>query len=261
MSDDKKEIAEKAKTAVAEMDVSMFEADAGAGMQMDQEDLALPFLKVLSAMDPGLQSGEIDAKAGDIYNTVTGAVYPGKEGVKVIPCAYQRRFIEWSPRGQGSGAPINMYSPSDDRPETERNPDDNKDYVKGGDGSYIEETHQHYVVIVESDGTYNTALIPMKSTQLKKSRRWNSMVASQMMHNKDGVAFQPPRFSFVYNLKILQEKNDKGSWHGWDITRESEVGDAGIYRAAKAFSESISAGDVVVKHVQDGADDEDDAPF
>ena len=64
MSDDKKEIAEKAKTAVAEMDVSMFEADAGAGMQMDQEDLALPFLKVLSAMDPGLQSGEIDAKAG-----------------------------------------------------------------------------------------------------------------------------------------------------------------------------------------------------
>ena len=82
MSDDKKEIAEKAKTAVAEMDVSMFEADAGAGMLMDQEDLALPFLKVLSAMDPGLQSGEIEAKAGDIYNTVTGAVYPGKEGVQ-----------------------------------------------------------------------------------------------------------------------------------------------------------------------------------
>jgi len=82
-----------------------------------------------------------------------------------------------------------------------------------------------------------------------------------MMHNKNGEAFQPPRFSFVYNLKTLQEKNDKGSWHGWDITRESEVGDAGIYRAAKAFSESISAGDVVVKHVQDGADDEDDAPF
>ena len=38
MSEDKKEVAEKAKTAVAEMDVSMFEADAGAGMQMDQED-------------------------------------------------------------------------------------------------------------------------------------------------------------------------------------------------------------------------------
>ena len=153
MSEDKKDVADKAKTDVATMDVSMFEADAGVGMQMEQEDLALPFLKVLSAMDPGLQSGEIDAKAGDIYNTVTGAIYPGKEGVQVIPCAYQRRFIEWSPRGQGSGAPINMYSPSDDRPETERNPDDNKDYVKGGDGSYIEETHQHYVVIVEPDGT------------------------------------------------------------------------------------------------------------
>ena len=38
MSEDKKEVADKAKTDVATMDVSMFEADAGVGMQMDQED-------------------------------------------------------------------------------------------------------------------------------------------------------------------------------------------------------------------------------
>jgi hypothetical protein len=60
------------------------------------------------------------ARKGDIYNTVTGDVFKGKEGLKVIPCAYQRRFIEWSPRGVGNGAPVNMYTPDDKLPKTER---------------------------------------------------------------------------------------------------------------------------------------------
>jgi len=56
--------------AVAVLDESMFEADAGLGLEnVTAEDLALPFLKVLSRQDPILD--DLDAKAGDIYNTVT----------------------------------------------------------------------------------------------------------------------------------------------------------------------------------------------
>ena len=49
----------------------------------------------------------------------------------------------------------------------------------------IEETHQHFVVILEEDGTTTTALIPMKSTQLKKSRRWNSTIAQRTLMGKN----------------------------------------------------------------------------
>ena len=70
-----KEVAAKKSTELAAFDPAMFEADAGQGMEnMGQDDLALPFLKVLSGNDPILDENEV-ARKGDIYNTVTGMVY------------------------------------------------------------------------------------------------------------------------------------------------------------------------------------------
>jgi hypothetical protein len=152
-------VAKTKKSDVVEFDPSMFEADAGEGVSnMGQDDLALPFLKILSGLDPLLD--ELDhAKRGDLYNTVSG----GKDGIRVIPCAYQRRYIQWAPRGSGSGAPTAIYETQQECPKVQRSKDDNKDYVVGGDGEYIEETHQHFVLILNEDGSVETALIAMKS--------------------------------------------------------------------------------------------------
>ena len=49
-----KAVAEKKGGEVVEFDPSLFEADAGVGAWMEQEDLALPFLKIISANDPKL---------------------------------------------------------------------------------------------------------------------------------------------------------------------------------------------------------------
>lgn len=254
-----KAVAKAGSNEVAVFDAAVFEADAGRGMEnMGQEDLALPFLKVLSGNDPVLDENE-EARKGDIYNTVTGALFKGKTGIRVVPCAYQRRFIQWAPRGSGSGAPVAIYEPSDERPKTERSPDDNKDYVVGGDGDYIEETHQHFVILINEDGSLETALIAMKSTQLKKSRKWNSMMASRSMMGANGP-FTPPRFSHIYNLKTVSEENSKGSWHGWEMSVEGPISDAALYTRAKGFADSITAGDVVVKHTDDEAGGAD-TPF
>jgi hypothetical protein len=130
----KNEVAEAGSREVAVFDIAMMEQDAGQGMDnMGTEDLALPFLKVLSGNDPVLDENET-ARKGDIYNTVTGLAYKGKEGVRVVPCAYQRRFIQWAPRGSGSGAPTAIYEPGQARPKTERSADDNKEYVVDGSG-------------------------------------------------------------------------------------------------------------------------------
>jgi hypothetical protein len=245
-----KVVAETAKNDIAAFNPAMMEMDAGAGMDnMGTEDLALPFLKILSGLDPVLDENE-EARKGDIYNTVTSTPFKGKVGVRVVPCAYQRRFIQWSPRGSGNGAPIGIFDPSQKRPKTERSPDDNKEYVVGGDGSYIEETHQHFVLLLKDDGTMETALIAMKSTQLKKSRKWNSMMASRTVKGKNG-SFTPPRYSHIYHLKTVSEENSKGSWHGWEMSCEGVIQDGDLYARAKAFAESITAGEVVVKHTDD----------
>jgi len=256
-----KAVAKKEETggAVMEFDPTMFEQDAGSGNEnISQDDLALPFLKIISGLDPLLDDNE-ELRKGDIYNTVTGDIYKGKTGVRVIPCAYQRRFIEWAPRGTGTGAPVNIYSPDEERPRTERSKDDNREYVVGGNGTYIEDTQQHFVLVLNDDGTAAPALISMKSTQLKRGRKWNSMIQGRTAMGKNGP-FQMPRFSNIYVLKSVAEENSKGSWHSWDVSLEGVVQDPAIYMQAKTFADSINSGDVQVKHSQDegsGRDDHD----
>jgi hypothetical protein len=260
-----KAVAEKENTDIMLLDDSMFEQDAGGGLEgISSDDLALPFLKVLSRQDPILDELD-DAKAGDIYNTVTGKVYKGKEGIRVIPCAYQKRFIEWAPRGTGNGAPINIYNTSSDCPKTERSQEDNKEYVIGGNGSYIEATAQHYVIVLDDQDGPTTALIAMKSTQLKKSRKWNSMVMSRSFVGKNGP-YTPASYSHIYKLSTLSEENSKGSWHGWEIALDEKMSDAGLYQLAKDFAQSVDRGEVQAKHTDDSGETVaggvvEDAPF
>jgi hypothetical protein len=238
--------------------ISDLEQDAGAGFDgMTQEDYALPFLRLLTNTSP--EVGEIDgAMPGMIYNTVTGKIYDGKKGIQVIPCAYVRQYIEWAPRGQGTGAPIHIHpATSDVLSKTHKEPGDNKDYLDNG--NYIENTANHYVMVLDEDGVPSPALISMKSTQLKKSRKWNSMMQSVKMQGKNGL-FTPPMYSQIYQLTTVAESNDKGKWYGWEVERFGPVEDAGMYQTCKAFAQSVSAGDVKVKH--EGAEGTPtDAPF
>jgi hypothetical protein len=49
-------------------------------------------------------------------------------------------------------------------------------------------------------------------------------------------------------LKTNQQSNDKGSWFGWEISKIGQIENADLYQQAKSFAESISKGDVQVKH-------------
>ena len=55
------------------------------------------------------------------------------------------------------------------------------------------------MLVIGEDGKGETALIPMKSTQLKKSRKFNSMIMAQC--DRDGFA----RFAYKFRFKTLAE--------------------------------------------------------
>lgn len=247
----KNDVATKDTTALAI--ANQFEQDANAGFEgMGQEDLALPFLRLLAANSPEI--GELEgALPGMIYNTVTGELYDGKAGITVIPCAYVRQYIEWAPRGQGSGAPIAVYpATSDILSRTVRDKTTNKDYLDNG--NYVENTANHYVMML-IDGVPHPALISMKATQLKKSRKWNSMQMSVKTQGSNGQFFTPPMYSQRYVLTTVGESNDKGKWYGWEIQHIGPVTDPEVYAAARAFAQSIAAGDVKVKHTDETEND------
>jgi hypothetical protein len=73
--------------------------------------------------------------------------------------------------------------------------DSGKDRLENG--NYIEETSSHYVVVVEGS-TASEALITMKSTQRKKSKKWNSMMNLMQQPRKDGKGtFRPAPFTQI----------------------------------------------------------------
>ena len=256
-----KQVAKKKSNGqLAVMSDEMFAADAGAGVPAHgTEDLAIPFLKILQKMSPELDDID-EAKSGDIINTVTKDIIKGKKGVRVVNCAYSLKYIEWEPRGTGTGAPHKIYSSNEEIPTTERG-DDNKDYVVDGGGRYLERTAQHYVLIVDEEGFTQQAMLPMKATQFKKSKQWNSAMRALKMRDAKGNMFVPPRFSHVWSLTTAQEENKNGSWHGWIISKDSQIEDPNLYKEAKSFADLIQAGQVKVQHVQDDDNRDDDTPF
>ena len=88
---------------------NVFEADANAGGEnISQEDLALPFLKVLGQLSPEINKVHAKyiegAEPGMILNTVSGHLYDGKKGIEVVPVHYKRQLVEWQDRGSSTGA-------------------------------------------------------------------------------------------------------------------------------------------------------------
>ena len=235
----------------APLPANMFEDDAAKGLgAIGQEDLALPFLKILGQLSPEVNKRDgkyvEGAEPGMIYNSVSGDLYDGVKGIDVIPCFYKLEYIEWKDRGDGPGAPVQIYDSSSDI-MSKTTPDANyKDRLPNG--NYIEKTASHFVIV--AGDSPSTALISMKSTQLKISRKWNSMMSGIKMKGKNGL-FTPASFSHIYRLKTTQMSNDKGTWFGWEVSKVGPVTDQSLYGQAKSFSENISKGNVKAKHGED----------
>jgi len=240
----------------APLPANMFEDDAAKGLgAIGQEDLALPFLKILGQLSPEVNKRDgkyvEGAEPGMIFNSVSGELYDGVKGIDVIPCFYKLEYIEWKDRGEGLGAPVAIYDSSSDI-MSKTTPDANyKDRLPNG--NYIEKTASHFVIV--AGDSPSTALISMKSTQLKISRKWNSMMSGIKMKGANGM-FTPASFSHIYKRNTNQMSNDKGTWFGWEVSKVGPVTDKGLYDQAKGFSDSISKGSVKAKHGEDKPKDQ-----
>jgi hypothetical protein len=227
--------------------INLFEADADKGSQnMTQEDLALPFLKVLGQLSPEINKRDgkyvEGAEAGMILNTVTSEIFDGAKGIDVLPVFYERKYVEWQDRGDSKGAPVAIHNAESDIVSTTTRDKSYKDRLPNG--NYLENTANHFVVVLGKSP--QSALISMKSTQLKISRKWNSMMMGIKLQGKNGM-FTPPTYSHIYKLKTTQMSNDKGTWFGWDVSKVGPIEDKSVYESAKSFAEKVSKGVVQAK--------------
>ena len=217
---------------------------SGFGSLNLARDTAIPYISILQSGSPQLNPSKAEyietAKAGQLYNTVTQEAV---SELKVIPVFYHLRYVEWKPREQGAGFIASHSADSGVLGRATRDPMTNKHVLENG--NHIVQTAYHYVLVLNNGG-YQNAVISMASSQLKKSRRWNSLMLSQKIKGPSGM-FTPPTYAFTYKLSTVSESNDRGSWFGFQVEKGEQVTDASIYGEGKAFSTAASSGAIEAK--------------
>lgn len=228
----------------AGLDMDDLLRDSGVGVDdMGMDDVAVPYLYILQSNSP--QVNEDDdryvegAKAGMFYNNVNEEAYDGREkGIIVIPCAYERKYVEWIDRDSGGGGYVADHD-LDSGILSECTPNE-KGIPTLKNGNLIIETAYHYVYMLNpNNGVWEEIIIPMKSTMLKKSRRWNKTLMATLI---PGTSNRAPRWLYPYTLKTVKETRNGNTWSNFDITRIAEPVTSEQYLACKAFAELFSSG-------------------
>ena len=231
--------------------MALFGNDTAKGFEnMTQEDMALPFVRILGQLSPQVTEGDakhIDgAKPGMIYNTVTSDCFDGKVGIKVIPCYYKRDFPEKSDKGDGMATTVAVRQPNSPIIQTGKREGAK---IRLPNGNYLEETAYYYVLMETKSGGMTPALITMKSSQLSVSKKWLAMMKLIQIEDGKGGFRRPPMHGVVYNLASTPQQNNLGSWYGWSVTQDRIMGqeDLALYKEAKSLQETASKGNVQTK--------------
>jgi hypothetical protein len=249
--------------AVAEfMDMSDFGGHSGFE-GADAESYAIPFLQILQKMSPLVDEDSAKyvqgAKAGMIYNTVTGRLYDGKAGILIIPCAYRRSFIRWGGReaenkGFKGVLTVEQFRAIVQDP-TKVKEVDRRYFVPNEDGSvnekkndYYADTREHFVIVIDPEtGEFGNAILSLASSQIKASKKLMTSLSQKKVQTPQGMK-TPPTFANLVRLSTIAQSNDQGTWSGAGFELEGLVSDKGMYESAKAFYSTIIAGEANVDY-------------
>jgi hypothetical protein len=228
-----------------------FAAHSGMGLEgTGKDDFAIPFLTMLQGLSPQVTEQTVaGAKAGLLMNSVTNELF---EIVRVVPCAYKRRFVRWAPRSKGGGyrgelSPLEVEAGSVrgcsqingvfymDVPHGTTQVTDNEGRPLF---DHLADTRNHFILVQSKKGNWQPALMALSSTQIKHSKGWMSLI-NQLEATEDGVTFTPPSFSHTYLVKSKKESNTKGEWYGHVIALEKPLTDTKLYAAALKFHDDV----------------------
>lgn len=238
---------------VSKLDMSALEADAGKGSQnVTSDDTQTPIISILQANSPQCKKSDgkyiKGASEGMLFNNVTNEIYSGEEGITIVPCFFEKVYIEWKPARGGLVAIHPATTPLKDQ-VTMVPASDNPDKLIPvlPNGNVLNETNQHYVLILKEDGGFEPAVLALSSSALKASRTLNTLIKQVKRQKADGSYFNPASYINQYKLTTTPRQSGDYSWFGWTIENLGEVPDMNIYYAGRALEEAVNAGTIRVK--------------
>lgn len=205
------------------------------------DDMSLPRLTIIQDLSPQRKKNEDayieGAEEGMIFNTSSNALY-NSGSVMVVPCFFRSEYVAWKDRKQGGGFGIAANTEE----EAEKWISEQED-PSAWDISY---THQHFCIMVHPDHTeakphLEDVVVSMSRSQLKPSRKWNTMVQ----------AAGGDRFGMAYRLSVVGDKSPKGAFFNWSVKQLGYVPES-LFKRAEAVYEAVKAGQKDVSRKTDG---------
>lgn len=229
------EVAKREEAVLPADLLSEMAGDVKLGGAVSAADLSLPFLRVLQGLSPQLNRDNPaylkGATAGDIALTVLDRYWERDDGVIVVFCHYTRVFVEWRPPEMGGGL-INVYKAEDPIVGSAQRGD--KGTLLLENGNSLVETAYH-AVLVEVDGKWVQAVMPLKSTMLKISKKLNNVLTSLEVSDGKGNFLQAPRWYMKFKMTTTNETRMGNTWAVPSFEKAGPV-DADTYRQAKAWA-------------------------
>lgn len=180
-------------------------------------DFAIPFINILQTNSPQVDrknpKAVEGAYAGAFFNTVSQEVM---ETVKVIPFGFKKVFVEWVPRELGGGF-VAKYLPGKDAATiaAARPGENNKMFLPNGNN--LVETSEHYIIVLPEQGEPYLATMPLTGTKLTPSKKWMSLMHSKTAKLSDGSVRRLEMFMQVYELSVVSQTNNKGSFYSLGV--------------------------------------------
>lgn len=218
-------------------------------------DLSIPFINLLQSNSPEVEE-EIaaGAKAGDMFNTVTGELIKGDKGFVFQPIHKEEAWVEWIPRSKGGGF-VTTHDPAGkivqgiiEAHGGSRIPpkgSDGKRIPFKCDGNEIIETYYVYGLLLNDEGTEveSFAILSFSSTKIKAYRDW--LTSMYLIKGK------PPMFANRARIKSVKQKNELGTFANFAISPLKEtwakslidpVNEKALLEEAMSFREMVLNG-------------------
>jgi len=206
------------QTGAVQIDDELLKMGGAGTENIKAKDVLIPRLVILQSLSPQLAKKKSEyiegAEVGDFCNVATGDIY--KKEVEVIPCHFATAYIEWI-KNRGGIAMNHGDNPAvlDKTTKNERF----ENLLPNG--NMIQENAQWYCLLKDG-GSWTRVFFPLKSTGLKHSRKWMTVIRSETL-KVDGNDWKPPLFWRLWKLIVIDESNDQGDWAAFRPERGEEI--------------------------------------
>jgi hypothetical protein len=234
------------------------------------EDIKVPFLAALQDLSPQVKAGPKQvpgARAGLLFDSLTGEMFEGTTGVAVIPVMRIRQEQEWNPRTKGGGL-VAIHDPKAPKIAKQRRATP-FGKIKTAEGTEIVQTVKLYLRYQHpTTREWRPAIVAFTSSNMGEYQRWFTIASNlrfpvldadgQQVIGEDGVEQTAvfPMFAHRWRLRTVFHTRGEQTWFKLKLDLDGESYEA--VRLAQSDPQYKEA-HALANMVRDGRVVEDDA--